>query len=145
MSAGYSGTPLLKKLGYRDGQRALLIGVPAEPRELRAFPGFARRETRDDLARLGDAQGPFDLVHVFERDREVLAGALTALREILAPAGMVWVSWPKKASGVPTTLTEDVIRALALARGLVDVKVCAVDATWSGLKLVIPKALRQGG
>ena len=83
-------------------------------------------------------------MHVFERDRAALAGALPALREKLAPAGMIWVSWPKRASGVPTTLTEDVIRALALARGLVDVKVCAVDAVWSGLKLVIPKTLRQG-
>ena len=119
--------------------------MPPEPGALRAFAGFARREIRDDLASLGGVQGPFDLVHLFARDRAGLAAALTPLREILAPAGMIWVSWPKKASGVPTTLTEDVIRALALARGLVDVKVCAVDATWSGLKLVIPKALRQGG
>lgn len=143
MDAGYSGTPLPGKLGYLAGQRALLVGLPPEPAALAGFPGFARRETWPSLAAAGAASaGPFDLIHVFERDRAALEAALPGLRARLAPAGMLWVSWPKKAARVPTTLTEDVIRALALAGGLVDVKVCAVDAVWSGLKLVIPRALR---
>ena len=143
MAAGYSGTPLLAKLGYRDGQNALLVGLPPEPPELLGFAGFARRETRPGLAGLDEVAGPFDLVHVFERDRTPLAEGLAGLRARLDPAGMIWVSWPKKAAKLPTTLTEDVVRELALARGLVDVKVCAVDAVWSGLKLVIPRALRR--
>jgi hypothetical protein len=145
LQAGYSGTPLLKKLGYRAGQRALLIGLPAEPAELAGFAGFARREARTGLAQLGEAAGPFDLIHVFERERAALAAGLPRLRALLAPAGMLWVSWPKRAAKLPTTLTEDVIRELALPIGLVDVKVCAIDAVWSGLKLVIPRALRKGG
>jgi hypothetical protein len=140
--AGYSATPLLKKLGYRPGQRALLIGVPADPPELAGFAGFARRETRPGLAAPAPP-GQFDLIHVFERDRAALAQALPGLRARLAPAGALWVSWPKKAARQPTDLTEDAVRALALAAGLVDVKVCAVDAVWSGLKLVIPRALRR--
>jgi hypothetical protein len=145
MEAGYSGTPLLSKLGYRAGQRALLIGLPPEPAALAGF-AFARRETLPALAALGDkVPGPFDIIHVFERDRAALAAGLPGLRARLAAAGMIWVSWPKKASGMPTTLTEDTIRALALAGGLVDVKVCAVDQVWSGLKLVIPRALRGQG
>jgi hypothetical protein len=141
--AGYSATPLLTKLGYRAGQRALLIAVPAEPPELAGFAGFARRETQPGLAAPGAPQGPFDLIHVFERDRAALVQALPGLRARLAPDGALWVSWPKKAARQPTDLTEDAVRALALAAGLVDVKVCAVDAVWSGLKLVIPRALRQ--
>jgi hypothetical protein len=140
--AGYSATPLLTKLGYRAGQRALLIAVPADPPELAGFAGFARCEMRPGLAAPAP-QGPFDLIHVFERDRAALAAALPGLRARLAPAGALWVSWPKKAARVPTDLTEDAVRALALAAGLVDVKVCAVDAVWSGLKLVIPRALRR--
>jgi len=84
-------------------------------------------------------------VHLFVTEAAGLPAALARSRERLVSNGMIWVSWPKKASGVPTTLTEDVIRGLALARGLVDVKVCAVDATWSGLKLVVRKALRAAG
>ncbi|MFO1144462.1 MAG: hypothetical protein U1E59_19230 [Amaricoccus sp.] len=141
--AGYSPTPLLGKLGYRDGQRALLVGLPPEPAELGEFAGFARRETRPGLAELGEFADPFDLIHVFERDRDRLATGLPGLSALLDPAGMIWVSWPKQAAKVPTTLTEDVIRGLALAHGLVDVKVCAVDSVWSGLKLVIPRALRR--
>jgi hypothetical protein len=143
--AGYSGTPLLQKLGYRAGQRALLVGLPPELPELTAFGAFARRELLPGPAALGEVPGPFDLIHVFERNRAVLEGCLGALRARMTPAGMLWVSWPKKAARVPTTLTEDVVRGLALAGGLVDVKVCAVDAVWSGLKLVIPRALRGIG
>ncbi len=83
-----------------------------------------------------------DLIHVFAREASLLDAALDALRTRIAPNGMIWVSWPKKSAKVPTDVTEDTIRAMALAKDLVDVKVCAVDEIWSGLKLVIPKSLR---
>lgn len=144
-TAGYSGTPLLKKLGYdavaAKGGRALLIGAERGPPELAAFDGFADRRLANSAAR--PAAGPFDLIHIFETDFEKLRAALPLLRARLASAGMIWVSWPKKASKMPTTITEDLIRAIALNKGgLVDVKVCAVDEVWSGLKLVIPVKLR---
>ncbi|MBP7002206.1 hypothetical protein [Amaricoccus sp.] len=142
-AAGYSGRPLVAKLGCKPGMRALLLAAPAGPLAgLAAFP-FA------ETCMAGTAEtappGPFDLVIAFEREAALLATALPALRARLAPAGALWIAWPKKAAKVPTTLTEDVIRSLALAGGLVDVKVCAVDAVWSGLKLVIPRALRPAG
>lgn len=149
-ASGYSGTPLLKKLGYEavaaKGGRALLIGAEKGPEELVAFDGFATRKLAKSAAK--PPLGPFDLIHVFETDFEKLRVALPLLRARLTPAGMIWVSWPKKASKVPTTITEDLIRTIALGPptpkkgGLVDVKVCAVDEVWSGLKLVIPVALR---
>jgi hypothetical protein len=143
VGTGYSGTPLLAKLGYRAGQRALLVAVPPGLAELDGFPDFAERVERQSLAALGvEGAGPFDLIHVFERDRGALAVGLAGLRDRLVPTGMIWVSWPKKAAKLPTTLDENGVRELALARGLVDVKVCAIDAVWSGLKLVIPRALR---
>lgn len=138
--AGYSGTPLLKKLGYKAGQKALLIGAEAGPEELSAFEDFASVSALAKPGRL--PKGPFDLVHIFEKDAAALEKALPAIVEKLEPAGMIWVSWPKKASKVPTTITEDVIRSAAFKAGLVDVKVCAVDEVWSGLKLVIPVSRR---
>jgi hypothetical protein len=144
-SAGYSGTPLLKKLGYdkagEKGGRALLIGAEAGPAELLKFKGFKELKAAANAKR--PPAGPFDLIHYFETDAGALKAALPLLRDRLTPAGMIWASWPKKAAGVPTTITEDVIRDHALKIGLVDVKVCAVDAVWSGLKLVIPVALRR--
>lgn len=143
-TAGYSGTPLLKKLGYdkagEKGGRALLIGADAGPAELLAFAGFKARSVAKSAKK--PPAGPFAVIHYFETDVVALKAALPLLRDRLAPAGMLWVSWPKKASGVATTITEDVIRDHALKIGLVDVKVCAVDDVWSGLKLVIPVALR---
>jgi len=144
-TAGYSGTPLLKKLGYdkaaEKGGRALLIGAESGPKELRAFRGFAELKTAPNAKR--PPAGPFAVIHCFETDAEALAAALPLLRARLTKDGMIWVSWPKKASKVPTTITEDVIRKHALGKGgLVDVKVCAVDEVWSGLKLVIPVKLR---
>jgi len=139
--AGYSGRPLLKKLGYKAGQKALLIGAQAGPEELLAFEDFASVAVLAKPGRL--PKGPFDLVHIFEKDAVTLEKALPALVERLEPNGAIWVSWPKKASKVPTTITEDVIRSAAFKAGLVDVKVCAVDEVWSGLKLVIPVARRQ--
>ena len=146
MSAGYSGTPVLKKLGVKPDQTALLIGVPDVVSELAQYDQFARRI---DVASLGApdfakacAAGPYTYIHVFEKQASALEASIEHLRRALVPNGMIWASWPKKASNVATTLTEDVIRSLALANGLVDVKVCAVDAVWSGLKLVIPVADR---
>ncbi|MDZ4776470.1 MAG: DUF3052 domain-containing protein [Alphaproteobacteria bacterium] len=140
-AVGYSGTPLLQKLGYKPGLRALLIGVAAGPEELADFDGFASVST---LAKPGRPPGrPFDLIHIFEKDAATLEKVLPVLVERLELNGAMWVSWPKKASKVPTTITEDVIRSAAFKAGLVDVKVCAVDEVWSGLKLVIPVARRR--
>jgi hypothetical protein len=141
--AGYSGTPLLKKLGYAAGQRACLVGVPANVAELLAFDQFAMRRVLKNAAMLVRETGPFDLVHLFVSEAEGLGAALADARKRLESNGMMWVSWPKKAAKVVTDVTGPVVRREALAAGLVDIKVCAVDATWSGLKLVIPRADRR--
>lgn len=112
MPAGYSGRPLAAKLGETG---AILLARPEEG---------------------------MDVAHIFKTDRAALANDLAALRRLLAPSGSVWVSWPKKASSVPTDIDENVIRDICLPMGFVDVKVCAVDTTWSGLKLMIRKELR---
>jgi len=133
VAAGYSGTPLGKKLGLKPGQTAWFAGMPASVRVEIGDVGVVELER--------PAAG-LDLVHVFVTERAELETLLAELRALVAPAGVLWVSWPKKAAGVPTDVTEDVIRELALPLGWVDVKVCAVDEVWSGLKLVIRKALR---
>lgn len=128
--AGYSGTPLVKKLGLKAPLALLVEGAPREyPGWLGDLPAGVSLVTR--------APKPLAAAHVFVTERAALAKRLAALRRDLEPAGFVWVSWPKKASKVPTDVTEDVIRALALPLGFVDVKVCAVSEVWSGLKLVI--------
>ncbi len=133
--AGYSGTPLAKKLGIVPGARVLALGAPEElARWLAPLPEGVVFEKR---------AGPgVDLAHVFVTARPELAKRLGALRRQLRPDAALWISWPKKASKVPTTVTEDVIREIALPLGFVDVKVCAVSEVWSGLKLVVRKALR---
>jgi hypothetical protein len=133
--ADYSGTPLARKLGLKPGMRAWRSGMPAsiEEHTLEVVPGLAFTD---------DEEPPLDYAHLFTASRCELEEALDGLRRVLAPAGMIWVSWPKKAAKVPTDITEDVVREVALRLGLVDVKVCAVDDVWSGLKLVIRKALR---
>ena len=133
MAAGYSGTPLATKLGLKPGQRIWRDGMPASVAEEIGETGATL------LAR--PEQG-MDAAHIFKTDRAALADDLTALRLMLAPAGFVWVSWPKKASKMPTDIDENVIRDICLPMGFVDVKVCAVDAIWSGLKLVIRKEQR---
>ena len=133
--AGYSGTPLARKLSLRDGQR---VWFDAMPESVADEIG----EYALDLTLVGDPAQGIDAAHVFVTDRADLEGKLAALRRQIASDGQVWVSWPKKASKVPTDITEDVIREVALPMGFVDVKVCAVDETWSGLKLVIRKELR---
>ena len=135
--AGYSGTPLAKKLGIAEGSRLFLSGAPHH--YLNLFGG--RLPDRAEIVSKLDART--DIAHVFETDRARLAKMLGAARRKLKPDGMIWVSWPKKASKVPTDITEDTIREVALPMGLVDVKVCAVDEVWSGLKLVIRKELRK--
>lgn len=134
-AAGYSGTPLAKKLGIKPGQRVAAPGAPANYRKLLApLPDGVTFAARVDEAT--------DLAHLFTTSKAELGKALAAYRKTLAPDAAVWVSWPKKASKVPTDITEDTIRAIALPLGFVDIKVCAVDETWSGLKLVVRKELR---
>nr|WP_298815082.1 DUF3052 family protein [uncultured Roseibium sp.] len=133
--AGYSGRPLAAKLGLKPGMTCWRQGMPQEIAELLTVQEPA-------LMLLTSAEPGLECAHVFITERENLETQLSQLRESLAPDGMIWISWPKKASKVPTTVTEDVIRDICLPIGLVDVKVCAVDATWSGLKLVIRKELR---
>lgn len=129
--AGYSGTPLVQKLGIKDGFRVAFPGAPS------GFPGLLVGLPAGVEA-VGDGdRGPLDLAVLFTTSRADLASGFAALSQRLKPAGMLWVSWPKKASGVATDLTEDVVRAVGLEAGLVDTKVCAVDETWSGLKFVI--------
>jgi len=133
VTTGYSGTPLAKKLSLKDG---LGVWFHAMPQSVRAEIG--------DIA-LNERPVPetgLEAAHIFTADRAELERLLTDLRPLIDPAGFVWVSWPKKASKVPTDITEDVIRDTCLPMGWVDVKVCAVDATWSGLKLMIRKELR---
>jgi hypothetical protein len=133
--AGYSGTPLARKLGIIENDRVVTIGAPDDyDRMLAPVPDGVRFSTR-----IGTDPR---FVHVFTRSREQLEQRLVALRQQILDDGMVWISWPKKSSGVGTDVTEDVIRELALPLGFVDVKVCAVDETWSGLKLVIRREHR---
>lgn len=135
MTPGYSGTPLAKKLGIRAGS---VVATISAPRDYAAWvaplPDGARLTSRVPAAPA--------FVHLFATARAELTRRLKALRGSLTPDGVVWVSWPKKASGVATDITEDTIRAVALPLGFVDIKVCAVSDTWSGLKLVIRKELR---
>ena len=141
MTTGEAGTPILQKLGVKRGQTALLIGVPEAVAELDLYADFAERVDVPSLvARELDAAlacGPFDYIHVFETDADLLEAELAKIKDALVADGMIWISWPKQSSRVETSLTEDVIRELALPTGLVDVKVCAVDDVWSALKFVI--------
>jgi hypothetical protein len=136
-SPGYSGTPLAKKLGYTPGLAAYLDGAPEDYQTLVA-------PLPVDVTFLDTPTTGVRFVHLFTTSAKDLVKKLKAYRSKLDPAGVVWVSWPKKAAKVPTDVTEDVIRDVCLPLGFVDVKVCAVDATWSGLKLVIRKELRPG-
>lgn len=134
-TAGYSGTPLAKKLGIKEAHRVLLVDAPPGYQQMLAPLPAAVEFT-------GSADAAVDVAQVFVTQKEELALHLDALRKTLKPDAALWVSWPKKAAKVPTTVTEDTVRELALPLGFVDIKVCAVDAVWSGLKLVVRKALR---
>jgi hypothetical protein len=126
---GYSGTPLPRKLGIKEGHRVAFPGAPAGFHNLvDPLPGGVRIKSR--------AVAPLDLVVAFFTRRSELERRFEALAKVVFPDGAFWVAWPKRSSGVPTDLTEDVMREIALPRGLVDTKVCAIDETWSGLRLV---------
>lgn len=135
MTTGYSGTPLAKKLNLRDGQRCWFHAMPDSVAD--EIDEYAL-----DLRFVSDPAQDIDAAHIFVTERANLDRLLTNLRHQIAPDGQVWVSWPKKAAKVPTDITEDTIREICLPLGFVDTKVCAVDAVWSGLKLVIRKELR---
>lgn len=141
IDAGYSGTPLAQKLGLKDGQRALFIDLPASLVALTTARQFVE-STRLSADQYGEAARGYDFIHLFTAARSLLESLAQPLMNLIARDGMIWVSWPKKAAKVTTDITEDVIREVVLPIGLVDVKVCAVDETWSGLKLVIRKELR---
>ncbi|WP_419698393.1 DUF3052 family protein [Mucilaginibacter sp. NFX135] len=129
--AGYSGTPLAKKLGIKSGFRIKLINAPNHYMDL--FTDLPPELYFDDTADI-----PKDFIHFFTQNKDELLIRLPLLKGQIKQDGMIWVSWPKKASKVITDVTEDLVRDTALKNGLVDIKVCAVDETWSGLKLVIP-------
>lgn len=133
--AGYSGTPLAKKLGIVAGSHVATRHAPADYGDL-------LEPLPDAVVFDAKVAATTDVIHVFADRRSVLAKELGTLRKSIRTSGSVWVSWPKKASKVPTDITEDTIRELALPLGFVDVKVCAVSDVWSGLKLVIRKELR---
>jgi hypothetical protein len=136
--AGYSGTPLPTKLGIREGHRLGLLDAPGGfLDELRAA-GLA-----GDVAVRTTARGPLDVIVAFHTERRRLERRFDTLVRALTVDGGLWVAWPKKAAGVPTDMTEDVVRVVALPRGLVDNKVCAIDATWSGLRVVWRRELRS--
>lgn len=135
MTAGYSGTPLARKLGIKEGSRILLIGETDDYASLlQPLPesvSFTKRASKT-----------IDLVHLFVVRREDMQKHLVSLHKKLKPDACIWVSWPKKSSRVPTNITEDTIREIALPLGFVDIKVCAVSEVWSALKIVVRKELR---
>ncbi|WP_020400109.1 DUF3052 family protein [Kordiimonas gwangyangensis] len=132
MTAGYSGTPLIKKLGIKEGFRLRLEHAPEQYSDLLGPLPIGTEEAAREC----------DFIHAFYKERALFADEIESLMGAIKRDGMIWISWPKKASKVPTDMTEDVVREVALPLGLVDVKVCAVDEVWSGLKLVIRKELR---
>lgn len=132
--AGYSGTPLPKKLGIKEGSRVTLLHAPA---------GFALGDLPEGATvteRLGKSH---DVIVAFVDARSHFEKAIPLLEKAIFPDGAIWIAWPKKASKLPTDMTEDVVREVALPRGLVDNKVCAIDDTWSGLRIVWRKELRK--
>ena len=136
---GYSGTPLVKKLGVKPGTKLVVVGEV--PKEYKSW--LAPLPERVTIA--GKGKPPLEAVHVFVTKRADLAKHVDHLRRALVPDGYVWISWPKRASKVPTNITEDTIREVALPLGFVDIKVCAVSEVWSGLKLVIRVSERRAG
>ncbi|MEH6714556.1 hypothetical protein [Parasphingorhabdus flavimaris] len=135
MTSGYSSTPLAKKLSLKDGMRVWFLDMPDSVRS--EIEGSDLTLSEDEVPAPG-----LHAAHIFVTEKDMMEQHLTTLREMIDPAGQVWVSWPKKASKVDSDITEDTIREVALPMGFVDIKVCAVDAVWSGLKLVIRKELR---
>jgi len=133
--AGYSGTPLARKLGIAEGDRVGLLAAP---------DGFALPDLPDGVEVRTQARGPFGVIVSFHTERRDLARRLPSLMKALEVDGGLWIAWPKKASGLATDITENTVRDVALPTGLVDNKVCAIDDTWSGLRLVLRRELRPG-
>ena len=133
--AGYSGTPLARKLGIGDGTT---VGVLSAPH------GFTVDGLPDGVNLRRQARGPLDVIVSFHTSKSDLEARLPALLQALHVDGGLWIAWPKRASGLATDITEDTIREVALPTGMVDNKVCAIDDTWSGLRLVLRKELRSG-
>jgi hypothetical protein len=134
--SGYSGTPLAQKLGIRPEMAVVLIRAPANYRKL-----LGRIASSVEFS--DQIKNASNFVHIFTKSRGELEERLAILREKVADTGIVWVSWPKKSSGVHNDVTEDVVRSIALPLGFVDVKVCAIDETWSGLKLMVRRTNRK--
>lgn len=134
--AGYSGTPLVKKLGIKKGNKLLLANAPSDYLKLVS-------PLPEGVTVISRISSGIDMAHVFSTKALHLNKTLRAMLPRLKQDGIIWVSWPKKSANVPTDITEDTIREVAFPLGLVDIKVCAVDETWSGLKLVIRKELRK--
>lgn len=130
-TAGYSGTPLAKKLGIKENSKIKLVNQPGHYFEL--FTDFP-----DSVNVVSDSKTKKDLIHYFTKRAARLQEDIHQLRTEIKENGMIWISWPKKSSGVETDLNENIVRTAGLQNGLIDVKVCAVDETWSGLKFVIP-------
>jgi len=129
MTAGYSGTPLVKKLGIKPGFRTAILNPPDNyPKTLGELPA--------KVLLLDPPQPPLDFIQFFTKERATLKAQFPHLKSLLAKTGMLWISWPKKSSKIPSDLDENIIRETGLQNGLVDVKVCAVDENWSGLKFV---------
>ncbi len=137
MTAGYSGTPLAKKLGIKEGHVVAVLNGP-DHLDLLLDP------LPLDVTFRTSARGKADVVLLFTKSRAEFERRIDGLSRMIFPNAMIWICWPKRASKVPTDMSEDVVRDVALPKGLVDVKVCAIDATWSGLKVVWRKELRDG-
>jgi hypothetical protein len=133
--AGYSGKSTIQKLGIKPGFCIFVDGAPASYESIVG-------KLPDDVKVAVRPKAPLDIVHLFTREAAPLGKKLITYRNMITPDGMIWVSWPKKSSRVATDLTDAVVRGTALVAGLVDIKVCAIDDVWSGLKLVIPKSQR---
>ncbi len=135
--AGYSGTPLPRKLGIRPGATLAIEAAP---------PGFDATlgELPEGVARVGLGDGPLDVLVAFHTERARLEASFVRQARSVAPDGGYWIAWPKRSSGVPTDITEDVLREVGLPTGMVDNKVCAIDETWSGLRFVVRKENRAG-
>ena len=134
--AGYAGTPLPQKLGIKPGLTLITINAPTNYRRL--LGTISEDSTFSDRLKVGSS-----FVHVFITKRSELAKRLSVLRQKIVDTGTVWVSWPKRSAGKPTDVTENVVRAVALPLGFIDVKVCAIDETWSGLKLMVRRENRK--
>lgn len=141
-SAGYSSRPLQAKLGLKPGMRAAFVALPDQLSQISSSVDFESLEIAGRWAELSTDQGRYDVIHAFTTRRAEIEDHLSSLQDAIKRDGMIWVSWPKKASKMLTDVTEDVVRAEALKLDLVDVKVAAIDETWSGLKLVIRKDRR---